>query len=477
MNCSIFDVVVLGAGSAGSAAAYQLARRGYRVAILDAKRRSDAGARWVDAIPPWMFAAAGLENPEPPELIPESGVVQVRAWEGDDEITLPTNPLWNIDMRHLVARLQRLCLEEGVEIFDQVENVVPMLAPSGRPVRLRATRRAKGSDNTLDLAASLFVDATGTSRALLDQIPLLRRHCPPAATHESCQAAQFICRIEDRDAAVAYFSHVGLQPGDSLSWLSIEGGYSTLGIHVENTLDRVGLLAGGAVSGDKPSGSDIIARFRAEHSWVGEAEFGGTAIIPLRRPYARLGAEGIALIGNSACQVFPAHGSGVGTSLLAARLLADSVAQHDDPGSHEAVWGYQAAFHRGHGAWHNAYDVIRRMSAELSRAEVQRMVGAGLMSAASVDATLLQGSPDPSVRDALSMIRAVARHPVLTGRVSHWLARVPALFLLSKRYPRRVNMKALARWEQAVAALACAPPDLPHKESKTAALRSLLAGA
>ena len=65
---------------------------------------------------------------------------------------------------------------------------------------------------------------------------------------------------------------------------------------------------------------------RADEPWLGESISGGSGVIPLRRPYARFTAPGLALVGDAACQVFPAHGSGIGMGLIAGRMLADAVA-------------------------------------------------------------------------------------------------------------------------------------------------------
>jgi len=58
MDGDRFDVVIVGAGTAGASAAYQFARRGRRVALVDAKAFDASGARWVNGVAPWMFAPA-----------------------------------------------------------------------------------------------------------------------------------------------------------------------------------------------------------------------------------------------------------------------------------------------------------------------------------------------------------------------------------------------------------------------------------
>ena len=58
-----FDAVVAGAGSAGTAAALALARTGMKVALLEGRRRSKGGARWINGVPPWFFDRLGVARP------------------------------------------------------------------------------------------------------------------------------------------------------------------------------------------------------------------------------------------------------------------------------------------------------------------------------------------------------------------------------------------------------------------------------
>ena len=60
------DVVLVGAGSSGAAAAAFLAERGASVAVDRAARRStQAGARWVNGVPRAAFREAGVDLPGP----------------------------------------------------------------------------------------------------------------------------------------------------------------------------------------------------------------------------------------------------------------------------------------------------------------------------------------------------------------------------------------------------------------------------
>ncbi len=76
------DVIVVGAGSAGSYFAWQLSRAGFRVLVLEARRLVDLGKHieifHMDQV---RFDEFGIPHPEPPELIHTEEVG--RSWSPD----------------------------------------------------------------------------------------------------------------------------------------------------------------------------------------------------------------------------------------------------------------------------------------------------------------------------------------------------------------------------------------------------------
>jgi hypothetical protein len=76
-------------------------------------------------------------------------------------------------------------------------------------------------------------------------------------------------------------------------------------------------------AGGKALRDDLV---RAQ-PWIGAMISGGSAAIPLRRPREELTDGTVALIGDAACQVFSAHGSGIGAGMIAGKLVVDTVAR------------------------------------------------------------------------------------------------------------------------------------------------------
>src|SRR5690606_20700072 len=136
---------------------------------------------------------------------------------------------------------------------------------------------------------------------------------------------------------------------------------STCAVTVSADLMSVGVVVGCLANGRYSTGPNMIRDLRRREPWIGDFEHGGSGVIPLRRPYARFTAPGVALVGGAAWQGLPARGSGIGAGLVAGTMLAEGVGEAADPGDEATLWaGYQAPFQHELGGTLAGYDVLRR---------------------------------------------------------------------------------------------------------------------
>ncbi len=449
------DVVVAGAGTAGSHAAWALANAGFRVALVEARRFAEAGARWANLVPVWPFEAAGLANPEPPEALEEDRSYSMLSLTGPGRTVLDRDkPCVHVDCRLLVERLQSLGRLAGVQGLDCLRHMALEFDASGRPTALTADRDPPdAAPSRVRITARLFVDAAGITGPLRRQVPGLAADCPDLAQDEVCAGANEVCEVADPAAARDFMAGLGLGAGDAFAWTGVRGGYSTIVCHVRADAGTVLITTGSVADGRHGSGVAILKAFKAGHPWIGRGLFGGSGLIPIRRPYDRLCAPGIALVGDSACQVFAAHASGIAIGLLAGRCLADSLAGRQDPGAEESVWAYQSSFLRTHGPMLGAFDAFRRLSVSLSEAEVGDLVGEGFLQASSVRSALGQKLLLPRLVDeGLALARALAHRPGLAAKLAATGARGAAAAALYRAHPAHPDRDALRRWSHGVAA-------------------------
>lgn len=392
------DVAIVGAGTAGSAAAALCARRGLRVVCLERRALNDAGARWINGVPGWTFDEAGFARPRGDELFGAGHAFHLVAGSGPERVIVREHDLLEVDMRFLVARLQDEARAAGATLIGNVE--------------VRAFDGVSLETSQGRVRARWFVDAAGLGGAgLVEREPLAR--------DDLCAAAQQVHAVRDVAAARGFFESQRVAPGDTLCFTGIAGGYSVLNVRLEG--DRLGVLTGSIPAQGYPSGQKILDEFVAAHAWVGPKLFGGSRAIPLRAPLDRLAHGRVALLGDAACQVFSAHGSGIGAGLVAARLLSDALADGRGPSGYESEW------HRRYGALFRAYDLFRRLTQTLRAEEIARLMAVELLDEANVRAGLEQRWPPMGPSVLASVARGALRAPTLAARLAPVVSKMAVL--------------------------------------------------
>ena len=409
------DVAIVGAGTAGAALAVLAARAGLRVVCVERRPLDEAGARWVNGVSAEAFDAAGLERPRGEELAGSGHAFHLLAGWGPERISIRGHELMEVDMRHLVARLQTLARDCGAELLGETR----VIGLEGRT--LETTRGPVRADT--------IVDASGLAGARLLEQPRVR-------AIDICAAAQEVRAVVDLAAARAFFELHRVQPGETLCFTGIAGGYSIVNVRLIG--DRISILTGSIPADGHASGLELLDDFVRAHAWVGERLFGGSRAVPLRRPLDRLVQGRVALLGDAACQVFSPHGSGIGAGLIAARMLADVL------GSGEPLHQYAKRWQRRHGGLFAGYDAFRQFSRTLSVRDLERMMGSGLLDAESASAGLMQRLPRAS--DAARMLRGAMAERRLAARLAPAVARTTLARVLYATYPGDPN--AVENWSR-----------------------------
>jgi len=437
------DVVVVGAGTAGANAAYQIARQGRQVVLVERRPADDGGAQWNNGTLDWQFERADVAPPTGAERVAEHGVTHIVGPEGQPGVTL-VSPTVTTDMALLGRRLRTLALDAGVTILDRAEH----LSAEYRGTRLASIEVTTPEGSRRRLAASLFVDATGRRGVLRSQSPVLQPWCPTVRGQELCSAADVHLEITDGAGAGRFLEAHHASPGETVTAVGVNGGFSTVAITVGEDLDHARVLVGCLATGRHGTGPRMLGELRDREPWLGPTISGGFGVIPLRRPYARFTAPGLALVGDAACQVFPAHGSGIGTGLIAGTTLARVVAGLEDPGDEHGLWNYQAQFQRELGGVLLASDIFRRLSTEMGSDGARTLISAGLINETNARAGLDQRWPEPSATELVDMAGRLSRHPGLARRMLPRLVRGQMAGRLAQRYPVRVDLEALDRWDR-----------------------------
>ena len=455
------DVLVVGAGSAGCAVAANFALRGRDVLLIDKRDPTASGARWLNAVPPWCFDEAGLARPEAPEKWGSGeGASHLTVAGSTRTVRLPDPDPVHVDMRALVMRLRDRAIAAGVRCERGAVTEVRRAGRGGRVDRVEV-------EGLGEVRARLVVDASGMGGAIRRRVPALASRCPAVRPEDICAAAQFQHAVSDPDGLRAFLATYGAVPGDSVGILGVAGGYSTLTIFTEPTCREVGVLAGSIPALGAATGAQVLEGFVSRAPWIGERLYGGQSAIPLRRPYGVLGAAGVALVGDAACQVYSSHGSGVGMGLVAARMLADAVGDAEDPGTDEGLDRYTRSFHRVHGGLLTSSDAFRRLSQGIERGVVASLIEHGILDARALTMGLAQRQLEPERAWLFDRAAHAARAPRAALAVAPTLARMAALAALGGLAPPPRGMRGRA-WDTVVEALVGRAPrgkrDIDHVE-------------
>ena len=379
----LYDLIVVGGGSAGSAVARATAQAGLGTVLLEKGSLDDAGAGWVNGVHGRSFDEAGVARPEAPErraTRPLVGVSDhgphhfhlVAGW-GPDRLSFTDTGVLEVDMRLLNRRLRKDAAEAGAELRSNT-----------RVISLDDRKNGALKTSRGDLRARVIVDATGLGGFFRPDKPR------PA---DICAAAQGVYRVQDRGAAYAWFESQRATPGDTVCFASVAGGYSIVSARLEEgeAGPELSVLTGSLPALGHPSGLALRNAFVASHAFIGPMLFGGQAPIPLHRPRLRLaftaGSTTVVRVGDAAGLVYAAHGSGIGAQLIAARMLAEDLSTHGPSGA----FRFQGRWHRRFLAEFVAADTFRRLSAKLDGRTLGFLMRRGLMPKALVARGFLAG--------------------------------------------------------------------------------------
>jgi menaquinone-9 beta-reductase len=400
------DIAIVGAGTAGAATAAFAAARGFRVACVDRRPLADAGARWVNGVT--RAALRELQIDALPDIDPPA---RFHLLTSRQRVTVDHHDVVDVDMRALVAHLHARALTAGAMVIGDV-------VVRGRDGATLITDRGR-------IRARWLVDASGLTGAGLLPVPAI-------APQHLCAAAQAVYEVDDRDRAAEYFANHGVGLGEVCAHVGVAGGYSVCNVRLHGDGHSVGVLTGSIPALGHRSGKAILDQFVGAQPWIGARQYGGAGAIPLRRPRDELTDGVVALVGDVGCQVFPAHGSGIGAGMLAGKLLADTLAADG------TLFDYELAWHRRCGGLFAAYDAVRRWNQVQTVDDIDRMIRRGLFDVEFARAGLDQDWPQLT-REAISRKFPGALYDTTVVQLA---ARTTAARALGERFPPRGRRRA-----------------------------------
>ncbi len=358
MSASI-DVLIAGAGPAGSATAAHLARRGYRVVVVDR------------AVFPRDKACSEYLGPEALRLLDQLGVVGNLEQAGAQPLlgTMVVAPrgasLTGLFSRTAVRPYRDAGLSVARRILDQA--LVDVARRAGAEVRERLTAEELLYESGA-VAGLVVRDATGGRHTIRARLTI------GADGLRSLVARRIGRRHYGFPARLAFVAHVANVPGlEGIAEMHVgERGYVGLN-RIAPGLANVALViprghasaARGDVTGYFLS---QLERFPAIRERIGHAEIAREVMVtgPFAAWSGRVAVNGALLVGDAADFFDPFTGEGIYSALKGAQLAAQTAASalvHDGIPTARQLAGYRVA----------------RRAAFLGKWLVERMVGYGML--------------------------------------------------------------------------------------------------
>ena len=432
-------IIVAGAGHGGIVAAMYLARAGFDVTVFEARAEDELGYDQSDSVHLDGFELAGLPVPEEYKIkrtgitfvIPGTDLepLQQGVSEGTYNVEIDRKALY----RYLIAPAK----EAGVRFVFNCRVHGPLLLGS----RVAGLQTDEG-----DVYADLVIDAAGLYSPVRGSLPEsfgIQRQAEGTDILHTYRA--FFKR--DPDAGEPDYKYiVSLSPGEfcGIYWaitreteVDVLIASMTRAISDEDIAEKTALLkAANPVMGDFIRGSRV-------------------ADIPVRQPLSMLVADGYAAVGDAAFMTIPLKGSGVGHSMRAGKMLAETVIA-DEHGfyNRETLWGYQVKFFEEIGFGSMLIAVIKNEIPFISQEDLEyffreKIISSELLEAFGNEARFTKILRTFKFKELRDKARKIAGHPYVRSVLVRGGKNISRCLMVQQNLKEKYDSKAAAKWNAA----------------------------
>ncbi|MEM2789991.1 MAG: NAD(P)/FAD-dependent oxidoreductase [Candidatus Bathyarchaeia archaeon] len=389
-----FDVVIVGAGTAGCMAARTAAKTGLSVCLIDYKDAGSIGDKVCgDAIGKHHFDNLGLRYPSGEEL--ERTIMGIKVYSPNLETVfrLVGEGLHGfiVNRRAFGQRLLKEAMDSGASLLDSTQALEPII--EGGFVRGVIVKDLR-TNLKMEIKGRATIDASGYAA-------VLRRRLPPEMGIDTT--------IDRKDEVLCYREIRVLEteieePEFCQIYLDLEaapGGYYWV-FPKRGSSVNVGL--GVAAIGSFPNPRDQLYKFvLSKQIFEGSRLIhGGGGIVPTRRPLDSFVSNGIVVIGDAACHVNPIHGGGMGPSMMAGKISGEVISEALEKGepSIENLWPINVRYMKTYGAKQAGLDVFRVFLQNLTNEDINYGMKYRLIKEEDVLKAGLEGDVRLNITDA-----------------------------------------------------------------------------
>ncbi|MDR3293709.1 MAG: NAD(P)/FAD-dependent oxidoreductase [Clostridiales bacterium] len=426
-------IIIIGAGEGGLTAAYELAKNNHDVTIYEKAPRENLGYDWNDTISLSTFGDLGIPQPDLKYCVPKRDWVLI-APDSDAEVRIPQNPAipdFRVQRRHLKDLLIGRAEEVGVKFLFR--HTVDRLIFDGLSVKGAIV-------GSLPIFADLVIDASGVFSPFRASLPRNAGFTAMPSTKEVFYSYRAICGVNEGEKLPEYFHcYVKCIGKIAIGWY----------IYDEMTgLSDVMFCMSERLS--ESEAQEAFAFIRKKNPILADNVVVNGKIIPIpvRYPASKFVLDGYALVGDSAFMTMPLMGSGIGPSMRAGKMLADTVNEKNSVTT-ESLWDYQVKFFTEIGSKHVQIDIFKRWLLSVKEKDLKFLMESGIITEKDINAAAEAGAaPKISFYDILQKIGIASRNIVLFSKLGKMLLIGKTAMDHAAAIPTKYNPKTAAAWSK-----------------------------
>jgi geranylgeranyl reductase family protein len=348
-----FDVIVIGAGTAGCLAAKTTAEAGLKVCLIERKRREEIGEKICgDALGEHHLKTLGLEKPQGGEL--EKRIEGVKIYSPDLEtvFTIEEEDFvgYLLNRRLFGQWLLKKALDNNAVLLDNTQCLEPIIE-KGFVTGVLAKNLETGRKT--HLRGKVTLDGSGFLAVIRRKLPKEMRIENEVANEdvEACyrEIRQLKQEAENTNYCEIYLNQ-NVTPG-GYSWIFPKGSA------------KVNAGLGISMWSNFPNPKHQFYKYVLTKSL-----FEGSLLLssgawydPTRKPLDNMVGNGVAVLGDAACLVNPIHGGGIGPSMLSGYLAGKTIIEALEKGdvSQKSLWPYNRKYMEMYGTKQAGLDIFR----------------------------------------------------------------------------------------------------------------------
>ena len=435
-------VIVAGAGHGGLVAGRYLAEAGFDVTVYEAKQEADLGYDQYDSVHIDGFELAGVPVPEAYKvkrtgltfIIPGTDLPPLRQGVSEDTYNV------EIDRKALYRWLIGPAKEAGVKFEFGCKVKAPIMLGS----RVAGLVTDKG-----DIYADLVIDAAGLYSPVRMQLPEALGIQNEATGTDILHTYRAFFKRDLTAGEPEYKYIVSLIPGEDCGILWAITGEEQVDILIASMTHEI----------DDAYIELRTAQLKAANPVIGEFIRGGrVADIPVRQPLSMLVADGYAAIGDAAFMTIPLKGSGVGHSMRAGRILAETVIA-DEKGfyNRETLWGYQVKYFEQMGNGSMLMAVIKNELPYISQDDLEyffrEIISSDMLEAFGSEAKFTGILSSVKFRELREKARKIVGHPHVRSMIVRGGKNITRCMMAQQNLKEKYETKSANKWNASYNAL------------------------